>query len=103
MARPLGFSTGALAPGDCRRGLEMLRARRVRVVELSALREEELRPLLTALDTLDLSSFDYVSVHAPSSLEGLGEGQATALLRQLLPRRWPIVLHPDAVKDRTLW
>lgn len=103
MTRPIGFSTGALAFSDYRRGLQMIQARRIRVVELSALREDELQPLLSGLDSLDFSNFDYVAFHAPSRLERVSEEQATAMLRRLLPRRWPIVLHPDAIKDRSLW
>ncbi|MCI0723828.1 MAG: hypothetical protein L0338_33450 [Acidobacteria bacterium] len=101
--RPIGFSTGALAFGDYRRGLKMIQARRIRAVELSALREGELEPLLSDLDSLDLSDLDYVSFHAPSALEKVSEERATVMLRQLLPRRWPIILHPDVIKNRPLW
>ena len=38
-------------------------------MELSALREAELGPLVAALDSLDLSEMDYVSVHAPSKYD----------------------------------
>jgi hypothetical protein len=65
--RPLGFSTGALALSDFKEALRILRDRPVSVVELSAIREHELIPLLRALDDLDLSQFQYVSIHAPSS------------------------------------
>jgi hypothetical protein len=103
MLRPIGFSTGALAFSDYRRGLQMIQASHIRVVELSALREGELQPLLSGLGLLDLATFDYVSFHAPSSLEKLSEEQATAMLRQLLPRRWPIIVHPNAIQNRGLW
>jgi hypothetical protein len=81
----------------------MIRATRIQVVELSALREDELEPLLSHLDSLDLSDLTYVSFHAPSALNELSEERATAALRQLLRRRWPIILHPDVMKDRSLW
>ena len=58
--RRIGFSTGALAFGDFHAGLQILRANRVDTVELSALREIELIPLINALDSLDLSSFKYI-------------------------------------------
>jgi hypothetical protein len=103
MNRPIGFSTGALAKGDFRRGLEMLRQRRISVVELSALRDSELVPLLNALDTLDLSFARYVSFHAPSRFDIHTERGAAQLLRALLPRRWPIILHPDALDDPQAW
>ncbi|MGI0084760.1 MAG: hypothetical protein ACREBQ_06730, partial [Nitrososphaerales archaeon] len=64
--RPIGFSTGALAYGDFRRALDILQGKRIAAIELSALRETELAPLIGALDSLDLSAFTYISVHAPS-------------------------------------
>ena len=53
--RPIGFSTGALAKGDFRRGLEILRRHKIEIVELSALRQPELEPLMSSLDDLDLA------------------------------------------------
>jgi hypothetical protein len=44
--RPIGFSTGALAYEDFRRGLILTRAAGCHVIELSALRQAELFPLL---------------------------------------------------------
>jgi hypothetical protein len=41
-----GFSTGALAPGDFRRALELLRGVDADAVELSTLREQELPSLM---------------------------------------------------------
>lgn len=64
--RCIGFSTGAIARGDFRRALDILRQTRVDAVELSALRIEELDPLCSAIPSLDLSAFTFVSVHAPS-------------------------------------
>jgi hypothetical protein len=103
MNQRIGFSTGALAKNDFRRGLEMLRRHRIGVVELSALRDSELVPLIDALDTLDLSFARYVSFHAPSRFDIHSEREAAQLLRALLPRRWPIILHPDAVDDPQNW
>jgi hypothetical protein len=56
-------------------------------VELSALRQEELIPLVDELEHLDLSTFDYVSFHAPSSMErsfehgGMGAGNENGAVR----------------------
>ena len=50
--RPVGYSTGALAPGDVPRAVALLSGR-ARAVELSALRLHELAPLLSALPGLD--------------------------------------------------
>lgn len=101
--RPIGFSTGALALGDFRRGLAMTRAARLPAVELSALRQHELRPLLDALPSLDLSGFAYISIHAPSQIAPEWEAEASELLRAELWRNWPIIVHPDAITNAVLW
>lgn len=105
--RPIGFSTGALALGDFRRGLDMLRGLGVKAVELSALRHREVDPLLDALeagacDEL-LAGFRYVSVHAPSSYPAAEEGRIAARIFQVVGGRWPVILHPDAVSDFAAW
>lgn len=101
--RSIGFSTGALALGDFRRGLALLAGRGVRAVELSALRESELPGLMAALDELELSSFEYVSVHAPSRLRSMKESVAAELLLPCVEREWSVVLHPDAIADHGCW
>ena len=67
--RPIGFSTGALAYADFREALRMLDQKEVQAVGLSALRQDELAPLLQAIPTLDLTGFAYVSIHAPSQFD----------------------------------
>ncbi|MHB8860914.1 MAG: hypothetical protein ACYC6N_00810 [Pirellulaceae bacterium] len=101
----IGFSTGSLAFADFRKGLKMSQRKRVRAVELSALREQELDPLLTALDSLeeDLTKFDYVSFHAPSKLEKVTERYLTDVLRTIANRHWSIIVHPDIIQDFALW
>jgi hypothetical protein len=101
--RTIGFSTGALAYADFRRAVDMLRGKPVRAIELSALRECELRPMLEGLDQLDLSQFEYISVHAPSAFPQDHEGEVVRLLFTLRQRGWPIVLHPDVCHDFGLW
>jgi hypothetical protein len=103
MNRAIGFSTGALAPGDFRTALSLMRGWNLSVVELSALRDQELVPLLDALDSLDISPYTYVSVHAPSAFITLSERDAANHLASLLPRRWPIIVHPDTITDFSLW
>lgn len=100
---PIGFSTGALARGDVRHGLEMLRGKAANAVELSALRQNELPVLVNLLDQLDLRQFDYVSVHAPSALEPEYENTALELLARLQERGWPIIVHPDAMHNPRAW
>jgi hypothetical protein len=99
----MGFSTGALAFGDFRQALRMMEGQSCDCVELSALREEELEPLVQALDTLDLRQFRYVSFHAPSQLVALNERRLAAQLHAVAERRMPIILHPDMIRDYRCW
>jgi hypothetical protein len=101
--RPIGFSTGALAYGDFNRGLAMSRQKPVQAIELSALRQSELIPLLDALNVLDLVSFEHISIHAPSQFDPEFEAGIWARLRNEIWRGWPVVLHPDALCDLSLW
>jgi len=102
--RPIGFSTGALALADFQLGLAMLKAAgEVRAVELSALRVHELAPLAEALPSLDLERFAYVAFHAPSAFSKNEERTVVDTLVRISDRGWPIVVHPDAVHDWTLW
>jgi hypothetical protein len=101
--RKVGFSTGALAKGDFRRAIEMLQQAGVALIELSALRQNELQPLAEALPDLDLSSFSYVSVHAPSSIQDGTENEVLAFLDMFTQRGLPIIIHPDAIQDFSAW
>lgn len=98
-----GFSTGALALGDFRRGLDLLRQTDATAVELSALREHELPILMKEIGDLSLSQFQYVSVHAPSRLVSLVESDVAEMLLPCLDRGWRVVLHPDAIQDAGCW
>jgi hypothetical protein len=101
--RNIGFSTGALARGDFRAALGMLAGKNGSAVELSALRQEELAPLVDQLDRLDLRKFEYISFHAPSAMEPAFEGVALRFLEQVARRGWPIIVHPDAMYTRQAW
>jgi hypothetical protein len=101
--RNIGFSTGALARGDFRAALGMLAGKNGSAVELSALRQEELAPLVDQLDRLDLRKFEYISFHAPSAMEPAFEAVALRLLEQVARRGWPIIVHPDAMYSRQEW
>jgi hypothetical protein len=81
----------------------MLRNTDIRVVELSALREAELQPLLAALGTLELSQFTHISVHAPSAFRPEAEAKIVDQLDELSERGWPIIAHPDAIVEHGLW
>jgi len=101
--RPIGFSTGALAKGDFVRAIRLQgHYRTLKAIELSALRDYELAPLVEAVPKLDLRSFDYVSFHAPSKLRDMDEATAADLLLRL-PEAWPIVVHPDILQNTKLW
>jgi hypothetical protein len=101
--RPIGFSTGALAKGDFTHGVNVQRTHgRINAVELSALRDHELPELVGALQSLELHAFAYVSFHAPSKLQTLGEKTVFDLLLQL-PASRPIVAHPAILRTPALW
>ena len=101
--RKIGFSTGALAREDVRTALQMMAHKPLQAIELSALRQHELEPLVNEIESLELSQFQYVSLHAPSSLDPDFEPRALELLTGLFQRGWPIVVHPDAMHCMERW
>ena len=103
MKRRIGFSTGALALGDFRKGVDLMLRHEVEAIELSALRDHELEPLLASLAGLPLQRFKYISFHAPSGLQQHSEADVVSRLKELLPRGWPIIVHPDMMSRLDLW
>jgi hypothetical protein len=103
LIRTVGFSTGALAHDDYRQALQMLADKPVNAVELSALRQNELQPVVQDLDNLDLRRFSYVAFHAPSSIDPSFELSAIKLLERVAARGWPIIVHPDAMHTPAAW
>jgi len=103
--RKIGFSTGSIALDDVSRGLDIVAQGQTKAVELSALREEELDPLLGSLPQLEdrLDSFDYISFHAPSNLNEISEADLVSKLQQVADRDWAIVIHPNLIHDFSLW
>ncbi len=99
----VGFSTGALERGNYREAVSWMTAHDIHAVELSALRFDELQPLVESLDDLPLESFDYVSFHAPSSFEKEKEEQVIELLQPVAKRGWNIIVHPDVIYTPNLW
>jgi hypothetical protein len=99
----IGFSTRALARGDYRQALRMLADEDLNAVELSALRQEKLKPLVEDLDNLDLRKFRYVAFHAPSSLDPSFEAATIKLLEHVAARGWPIIIHPNAMHNTEAW
>jgi hypothetical protein len=76
--RPIGLSTGALAYEDFRRGLAITRTAGCAAVELSALRQPELLPLLDSLASLALAGFEYISIHTPRQFEPACDANTSA-------------------------
>jgi hypothetical protein len=103
MRRLLGFSTGALAFGAYDRGLAEIRLHALEAVELSALRQSELEPLIDAIDDLDLSGFQHIAFHAPSEIAVGTERHVVELLQRVAERNWPVIVHPDVIVDYSLW
>ncbi|MBL0309572.1 MAG: hypothetical protein IPP77_07840 [Bacteroidetes bacterium] len=99
----VGFSTGSLALGDFRRGIEMCRGKHVNAVELSALRESELAGLIDSLDDIDIAPFEYISFHAPSKIVHYSEKEVVSLLSKVAERRWMIIVHPDIITEFDVW
>jgi hypothetical protein len=98
-----GFSTGALERGDYRAAMDWICQHGVRSVELSALRLEELEPLVSDLDVLPLADFEYVSFHAPSAYPKEAEERVVELLGKVYERGWNIVVHPDVIYTPARW
>ena len=83
--------------------MELLRHQRIRVVELSALRLSELDELVSALDHLDLSEFEWVSFHAPSRFTRADESHVLRLLHTVAARGIPVIAHPDMIFTDQRW
>lgn len=101
--RPIGFSTGALAAGDFRRALGMVSGSDLSAVELSALRDHELGPLIRSIPYLDLGGFEYRSIHAPSKLVGLTEADLVTTLGVGASWGFTVIAHPNIITQPELW
>jgi hypothetical protein len=99
----IGFSTGAIARGDFQSALARLRLFHISVVELSALRVEELDPLVASLPGLDLTGFEFVSFHAPSRFSVAQEGHVLNRLLTVVDHGIPVVVHPDVISTPEAW
>jgi hypothetical protein len=100
----IGFSTGALARGDFVQGLRLLESKHVDAVEISALRDTELPDTLIKLP-LYLEAlkkrYRYISFHAPTNFKD--ELVLIKHLTLVVDLGWNIVVHPDTIRDRSLW
>lgn len=102
-SQPVGFSTGALERGNYRQAVTWMIAHQIDTIELSALRFNELQPLVESLDDLPLSSFKHISFHAPSSFDEDQEERVIELLQPVLKRGWSIIVHPDVLYNPGRW
>jgi len=100
---PVSAKQKCLVYSDFRRAPQMLDEENVTVVELSALRMAEWEPLLQALVHSDLSRFKFCSLHLPSLMNGEEERTVVRSSQALLWRKWPLIVHPDAISDFGLW
>lgn len=99
----IGFSTGALERGNFRTALDWLNSNQIHNVELSALRLEELEPLVNYLDKVPADKFHYVSFHAPSAFPVEAESRVVQLLQKVSDRGCNIIVHPDVIYTPSLW
>lgn len=98
-----GFSTGALAKNDFLHAIDLLKKSTANAIELSALREGEVKQLVDSIESLDLTRFEYISFHAPSRLISMEEEELIDLLGPIVRKGWPIITHPDIIKDFDYW
>lgn len=101
--RPVGFSTGAFAPGNLDHGVAVLSRLKASAVELSALRLHELPSLLEFVRRADLTGFSYVAVHAPGSFREADEDEVIKQLRGIPESVGTIVGHPDSLHRIDAW
>ena len=100
--RPIGYSTGALAYSDFRKALQILAQTTATAVELSALRQNELGPLVEAVGRLSLHQFHHVSFHLPSYIDSGFELQLLDFVDRL-PQEWLLVTHPNIITSWERW
>src|ERR1700761_494603 len=98
----VGFSTGAISLGDFNRALELLETQPADSIELSALRVEEIAPLIKAIPTLKLAKYRNISIHVPSAFSREEECKIAGLIWDL-PVEWPLILHPDTIHNFSVW
>ncbi|MDE3212088.1 MAG: hypothetical protein KGM98_02545, partial [Bacteroidota bacterium] len=98
-----GFSTGALARCNFHQAIEVLGNSTANAIELSALREDEVKLLVDSIDHLNLNKFEFISFHAPSKLSHLDEEELIDLLAPIVRRGWPIITHPDIITKYANW
>ncbi len=102
-ARPIGFSTGALALNDWQAGIKYSRQLGADAIELSTLRYAELGSFIASINSVDVSDFLYVSVHLPSGYRATDEPRVLSAVEEIAERGWPLIVHPDVIIDWNAW
>ncbi len=102
-SKNIGYSSGALFKDDFKRAIKLCKKLNIKVLELSTLRESELKQFVKEIDTLDLSTFSYISFHAPSKISNISEKDLIKSLNIIADKGWNIVVHPDIISDFKKW
>lgn len=102
--QPLGFSTGALCKDAFAEAVATAMRLDLPAIELSALRRHELPLLEEFVSTANLSSFQYISLHAPTDYVVEQELDVADVLYRLSSESgWPVVVHPDCIHNFPAW
>jgi len=101
--RSLGYSTGAISPGNISEALDILSSEGIDVAELAALRTAELPDLFASLDRVRNDGFTRVSIHAPVDMDANDEEAFINGITRETPTDWLVIVHPYAIIDFAKW
>lgn len=98
---PIGASTGFMwdLRGDWNAQIATASKISTDAVELSALGEEEVLPLIEFLEATPPLDFSFMSIHGPAKGRRLSERDLVELLARLIPLCNGIVMHPDTMGE----
>lgn len=98
----IGFPTGKLDGTDISGTVARNASVCADALEYSALRFHELHGIIGQVLKEPVVDGRRYSFHAPANYSAAEETEIVPVLK-MLPRDWPIILHPDSIKDWTLW
>lgn len=101
--RSFGFSTGSIAMGNYKKAIDILDNLNLDAIELSALRENEIKSLTENLGKLNLDKYRFISFHAPSTFTMLSEEKILEYIQIVYEKGLFIVVHPDAISNFDKW
>lgn len=99
----VGFSTGALGKGDYISALNWLYKTDTCAVEISALRIDEFKKIVSGMDKINVKKFSYISFHMPSYFREDEEDDVLENIKIISKKNWNIVVHPDVIFNPTKW